>query len=142
MEPGGAVIRQGAFTNEMQGLDWLHSPASVTTMAQLLTKYDCFFSLMAINTGKTAVHTLDMDLSLHTHQLSPRSYYCYSISKTAGVRYINHDDKIGEDKHSEGIEWTTKQYEKEFNEIYSKCACWHCEGKLGNPIRMLRPVIE
>jgi hypothetical protein len=129
MELSGAVIRQGSFIDKMHGLDWLHSPASQTTMSRLLLKYDRFFRIMATNPHKVAVPTLDVDLAWHTHQLSPRSYYSYSISNTAGDRFINHDDKIDEDKLSSGFEWTSKEYEKNFGEVYSECTCWYCEGK-------------
>jgi hypothetical protein len=129
MDLSGAVIRQGSFINKMHGLDWLHSPASAATMARLLVKYDRFFRIMATNPGEVAVPTLDVDLAWHTHQLSPRAYYSFSISNTAGDRFINHDDKIDEDKLSDGFEWTSKQYEKNFGEVYSECTCWYCEGK-------------
>jgi hypothetical protein len=129
MDLSGAVIRQGSFIDKMHGIDWLHSPASAATMARLLTKYDRFFRIMATNPNQIAVPTLDVDLAWHTHQLSPRAYYSYSISNTAGDRFINHDDKIDEDKLSDGFEWTSKQYEKNFGEVYSECTCWYCEGK-------------
>jgi hypothetical protein len=129
MDLSGAVIRQGSFINKMHGLDWLHSPASAATMARLLVKYDRFFRIMATNPDQVAVPTLDVDLAWHTHQLSPRAYYSYSISNTAGDRFINHDDKIDENKLSDGFEWTSKQYEKNFGEVYSECTCWYCEGK-------------
>lgn len=129
MALGGAVIRQGTFVDKMHGLDWLHSPASLTTMSRLLTKYDRFFRIMATNPDKTAVPTLDVDLAWHTHQLSPRSYYGYSLSNTAGDKFIDHDDRIDEGKLSDGFEWTSKQYEKNYGEVYSECTCWYCEGK-------------
>lgn len=129
MDLAGAVVRQGTFIDKMHGMDWLHSPAVTTTMSRLLTKYDRFFRIMATNPGHLAVPTLDVDLAWHTHQLSPRSYYSYSISHTAGDRFIDHDDKVEEDKLSEGFEWTSKQYEKLYGAVYSECTCWYCEGK-------------
>ena len=129
MDLCGAVIRQGSFIDKMHGLDWLHSPASQTTMSRLLVKYNRFFRIMATNPRKVAVPTLDVDLAWHTHQLSPRSYYSYSISHTAGDRFINHDDKIDEDQLSTGFEWTSREYEKNYGEVYSECTCWYCEGE-------------
>lgn len=94
MDLCGAIIRQGSFIDKMHSLHWLHSPASQTTMSRLLVKYDRFFQIMVTNPGRVAVPTLDVDLAWHTHQLSPRSYYSYSLSNTAGGRFINHNDKL------------------------------------------------
>jgi Glycine-rich domain-containing protein-like len=129
MDLSGAIIRQGTFIDKMHGIDWLHSPAATTTVARLLTKYDRFFRIMATNPGQMCVPTLDVDLGWHTHQLSPRPYYSYSISNTAGDRFVNHDDKVDEDTLSDGFEWTSKQYEKYYGAVYSECTCWYCEGR-------------
>lgn len=64
-----------------------------------------------------AVPTLDVDLGWHTHQLSPKSYYDYTMQKCQ--KFIDHDDKIEEDALSQAFEWTSKTYEKLYQEVYS-----------------------
>ena len=76
----GAVIRQGSFVEKMHSIDWLvtssaifncklnstyrlHSPATTSTMARLVVKYERFFKLMGSHAGKLAVPTLDVDLA-------------------------------------------------------------------------------
>ncbi|KAI9734783.1 MAG: hypothetical protein M1818_006770 [Claussenomyces sp. TS43310] len=127
LELGGAVLRQGTFVDKMHGLDWLHSPTARATMGRLLTKYDRFMSIIAAHPKNVAVPTLDVDLAWHTHQLSPQSYFNYSVAATRD-RFVDHDDKIEEDKLSEAFEWTSKVYEKDYGQVYSECSCWYCEA--------------
>ncbi|KAL8924697.1 MAG: hypothetical protein Q9208_003887 [Pyrenodesmia sp. 3 TL-2023] len=94
----GAVIRQGTFIEKMHAIDWLHAPAARSTMDRLLLR--------------------------HTHQLSPPSYYHYSVLKTD--RFIDHDDKIPSANLSTAFEWTSKTYQNMYQEPYSECACWYC----------------
>ncbi|TGJ78484.1 hypothetical protein E0Z10_g10278, partial [Xylaria hypoxylon] len=126
LELGGAVLRQGIFTEKMYKLDWLHSPAARETMIRLIEKYNRFTDIMKKYPYKIAVPTLDVDLAWHTHQLSPASYYESMCSKM-GI-FIDHDDKIGEDKLSTSFEWTSKVYQELYGEVYSECTCWYCES--------------
>lgn len=126
LELGGAVIRQSIFVDKMYGLDWLHSPAAKETMKRLLVKYERFIKIMATYALHVAVPTLDVDLGWHTHQLSPRPYYDYTMAKCK--KFIDHDDKMAEDQLNEGFEWTSKTYQKLFQDVYSECTCWYCEG--------------
>jgi hypothetical protein len=126
LELGGAVIRQGTFIDKMKSIDWLHSPAATSTMTRLLTKYTRFIGIIAANSLHTVVPTLDVDLAWHTHQLSPKSYYRYTVEMCK--KFIDHDDKIDEDALSTSFEWTSKTYEKSYNEVYSECTCWYCEA--------------
>lgn len=125
LDLGGAVMRQGVFTAKMHQIDWLHSPACRETMARLIKKYGRFVSLMAANPTRTCVPTLDVDLAWHTHQLSPGAYYAYTTAKTA--KFIDHDDKIDEDKLSDCFAWTVKEYQACYGVVYSECTCWYCE---------------
>lgn len=127
MELSSAVMRQGSFVDKMHKIDWLHSPTAIATMQRLLVKYDRFFHIMASNPLTTAVPTLDVDLAWHTHQLSPKDYYSYSIQMPTN-RFIDHDDKIDEEKLSEGFEWTSKEYQNLYGAVYSECTCWYCEA--------------
>ncbi|KAI9847712.1 MAG: hypothetical protein M1837_001960 [Sclerophora amabilis] len=122
----GAVIRQGSFVEKMDSIDWIHSPAVKSTMRHLTQKYERFFEIMKQHPGRVVVPTLDVDLAWHTHQLSPRAYYDYSIETTK--IFIDHDDKIDENALSDSFDWTTKQYQKMFGEVYSSCMCWYCEA--------------
>lgn len=122
----GAVIRQGSFIEKMHSIDWIHSPAATSTMARLIEKYTRYIDIITLNPYNTAIPTLDVDLAWHTHQLSPASYYAYTVTKTS--RFIDHDDKIEETALSTAFEWTSKTYQKMYNELYSECTCWYCEA--------------
>ncbi|KAH7336629.1 hypothetical protein BKA65DRAFT_479516 [Rhexocercosporidium sp. MPI-PUGE-AT-0058] len=126
LELGGAVVRQGVFVDKMYGIDWIHSPAARETMDRLLVKYSRFMKLMAAYQLRVAVPTLDVDLGWHTHQLSPKSYFDYTMSKAK--KFLDHDDKIDEDSLSRHFQWTSKTYEAEYGELYSECTCWYCEA--------------
>ncbi|RWA13914.1 hypothetical protein EKO27_g1179 [Xylaria grammica] len=126
LELGGAVLRQGIFTEKMFKMDWLHSPAARETMIRLIEKYNRFTEIMRQYPTQIAVPTLDVDLAWHTHQLSPASYYESMCTKTG--KFIDHDDKIAEDKLSTSFEWTSKVYQEMYGEVYSECTCWYCES--------------
>lgn len=126
LDLGGAVMRQGVFVDKMVNLDWLHSPSAKDTMKRLLVKYKNFLMLMRRYPSDIAVPTLDVDLAWHTHQLDPAAYYGYTT--THNKVFIDHDDKIAEIKLNQAFEWTSKMYQEEFNEVYSECTCWYCEG--------------
>ncbi|KAJ5808189.1 hypothetical protein N7474_009458 [Penicillium riverlandense] len=127
----GAVIRQGTFVQKMDNIDWLHSPTVMDTAERTIAKYMVFFGIMMDHPRNMAVPTLDVDLAWHTHQLAPSRYY--TMSTTRGTknarRFIDHDDKVDENKLSEGFEWTSRMYRRATNGgIYSECTCWYCEA--------------
>lgn len=128
----GAVIRQGTFVQKMDNIDWLHSPTVMETADRLIKKYHVFVQIMIDHPLKMAVPTLDVDLAWHTHQLQPRRYYKYStrIKVTYGHRvFLDHDDKVDENKLSQAFEWTSKMYRRATDgAIYSECTCWYCEA--------------
>jgi hypothetical protein len=95
-------------------------------MERLITKYERFLRIMAANPKQIAVPTLDVDLAWHTHQLSPQAYYSHVVAKMQ--RFIDHDDKISEDKLTASFEWTSKTYQDMFGLVYSACTCWYCES--------------
>ncbi|TKA56758.1 hypothetical protein B0A55_11287, partial [Friedmanniomyces simplex] len=121
----GAVVRQGSFIEKMHNIDWLHSPALPSTMSRLLTKYQRFVQIMA-DPHNMAVPTLDVDLGWHSHQLSPSGYLQYTVSNTG--QFIDHDDKVAETRLNDAFAWTSKTYQRLFNEPYSECTCWYCEA--------------
>lgn len=122
----GAVIRQGTFIEKMHNIDWLHSPALMSTMQRCVLKYGRFFDIMVKNPRNIAVPTLDVDLAWHTHQTHTLSYYAYS--NRLAVQLIDHDDKIEESKLNTFFTWTSKTYQDKYGEPYSECTCWYCEA--------------
>lgn len=95
-------------------------------MKDIVTKYERFIEILANYPGEVAVPTLDLDLGWHTHQLSPRSYFDFTVLQT--TTFVDHNDKIDEDKLGVLFEWTTKIYQERYGEVYSQCRCWYCEG--------------
>ena len=126
LDLGGAVMRQGIFVDKMYQIDWLHSPTARATVTRLCKKYERFVTLMSKNPGHLMVPTLDVDLAWHTHQLSPSNYYDYTV--TLVKKFVDHDDKIEEEKLDDGFQKTSKKYQEMFNEVYSECTCWYCEA--------------
>jgi hypothetical protein len=61
----------------------------------------------------------------HTHQLSPKIYYAYTMAETK--RFLNHDDKIPEISLHTSFQWISTVYEKKYNQPYAECSCWYCE---------------
>nr|UWK20117.1 hypothetical protein TPOLY_g2 [Trichoderma polysporum] len=113
-----AAMRQGSFIEKMVNIDWLHSPTARDTTSRLIVKYERFVKIMQKHPRRMVVPTLDVDLAWHTHQLNPSHYYYYTVSMTG--KFIDHDDKIDEDKLDTCFQWTTKQYQDMFGEVYSE----------------------
>lgn len=126
MDLVGAVVRQGSFVEKMHNIDWLHSPALLSTMKRLLVKYERFVHIMAQERYQMAVPTLDVDLAWHTHQLNPHGYLNFTVKNTK--QFIDHDDKVAETKLNDSFAWTSKTYQKLYSEPYSECTCWYCEA--------------
>lgn len=122
----GAIMRQGIFIDKMYELDWLHSPVARNTVGRLIEKYMRFLRIIELHRHELVVPTLDVDLAWHTHQLSPGSYYTDTVGQMG--RFIDHNDKITEDTLSDAFEWTAQKYQDMYNEAYSECTCWYCEG--------------
>ncbi|EXF74672.1 hypothetical protein CFIO01_08742 [Colletotrichum fioriniae PJ7] len=124
----GCAMRQATFTEKMCKLNWLHFPAARDIVTKLLEKYARFVEIIAIASStedKVAVPTLDVDLAWHTHQLSPQSYLDFTLAKTGA--FVDHNDKIDEDRLSTAFEWTSKTYQEKYGDMYSECKCWYCE---------------
>lgn len=128
-----AVMRQGIFIEKMVKIDWLHSPNARDTINALLTKYSRFLNLMKKHPNNVLVPTLDVDLAWHTHQLNSQQYYS-ETTKMFG-RFLDHDDKIEENKLNKAFAFTTQVYEEIFQEEYSTCTCWYCESMFHPPHR-------
>jgi hypothetical protein len=95
-------------------------------MDRLLVKYSRFIDIIAQHPTQAVTPTLDVDLAWHTHQLSPKSYFVFTVGKTKN--FVDHNDKVDEDKLSTSFEWTCKTYMDRYGEPYSECTCWYCES--------------
>lgn len=126
LELSGAVIRQSAFVEKMYHMDWLHSLTASDAMARLLLRYLRFMNIIFTNALHVAVPTLDVDLAWHTHQLSSKQYFLYNMTNCG--RFVDHDDKIDNDKLSTSFKWTSEMYETMYEEVYLDCTYWGCEG--------------
>lgn len=112
----------------MEQLNWIQSPSFLSTLSNLIARYRVFGDIMVNNPGHVVVPTLDVDLTWHTHQLSPARYYAFSTNRIKNT-LVDHDDKVDENKISDTFEWTSKQYEKlTGGKIYSECTCWYYEA--------------
>lgn len=123
-----AVVRQGSFTNKMNESGWLKSIKLKNITSQCILKYSRFIQLLATrlpeNRNDVCVPTLDIDLAWHTHQLSPKSYYAYTVKKSK--QFIDHDDKISNFVLDSAFENTAIRYFKTYNEPYTTCYCSYC----------------
>lgn len=105
----------------------MHTVDPEATVARAVSKYGRFLDIAKENPRRMVVPTLDVDLAWHTHQLSPKTYY--DVTTTHLNKFLDHDDKVAESKLSESFEWMCETYYNKYDEIYSECVCWFCEGK-------------
>ncbi|OJJ99746.1 hypothetical protein ASPACDRAFT_78696, partial [Aspergillus aculeatus ATCC 16872] len=120
------ILRQATFIDEMHDFLWIRSPALQGTLSRALARYERFVTLFRLHPGIMLVPTLDVDLVWHTH-LCSADMYEESMFKRTG-RYINHDDKLGEEILTGGFDTTGKLYEAATGEPYGGCFCWDCEA--------------
>ncbi|KAH8705642.1 hypothetical protein BGW36DRAFT_284650 [Talaromyces proteolyticus] len=119
------VQRQATFVDKMHDHLWIRSPAVEGTLRRSLDRYDKFVKLFQLYPNKMLVPTLDIDLVWHTHQCSAAHYEESMLERTD--RYINHDDKIGQQTLHGGMDETKQLFRIRFGEDYSPCLCWDCE---------------
>jgi hypothetical protein len=108
------VIKQVPFLEQMQQLDWLHSPELEEIMRLSLQKYDRFFQMMRKSKGN--MPTVDVDLVWHTDQLSQQGYYEYSLKMTGRLVVHSHDFKDWD--IFDLFDLTAEEYKKVFGESY------------------------
>lgn len=96
-------------------------------MARLVLKYCRFLEIAQSFPHRMVVPTLDVDLGWHTHQLSPQQYYAFTTQYMGS--FLDHDDKVDENKLCTSFDWLCEEYEKRYQEVYSECLCWYCEGE-------------
>lgn len=91
-----------------------------------VNKYARFLQIAKENPRRMVVPTLDVDLAWHTHQLSPQSYYNTTTQFLS--KFLDHNDKVDENKLSQSFEWMCETYYQKYDEHYAECVCWYCEG--------------
>ncbi|RAH77429.1 hypothetical protein BO86DRAFT_347466 [Aspergillus japonicus CBS 114.51] len=120
------ILRQAIFMDKMHDFLWIRSPALQGTLTRALARYERFVALFRLHPGTTLVPTLDVDLVWHTHMCSAAVYEQSMLERTG--RYINHDDKLGEEILTGGFDATGRLYEAATGEPYGGCFCWDCEA--------------
>ncbi|GAA5894040.1 hypothetical protein JCM6882_007968 [Rhodosporidiobolus microsporus] len=120
---GAAVLRQGTFIAKMHRLGWL-APSRFADDDALLhrcvARYHGFLQLLEAQPHVFCVPTLDIDLAWHTHQLTSR--YRGDVRVHVG-RFLDHDDKVEENRLSDSFEATARAWQSRFGVPYSTCGC-------------------
>ncbi|CEL53644.1 hypothetical protein RSOLAG1IB_06499 [Rhizoctonia solani AG-1 IB] len=120
----GAILRQGGFIDKMLGLGWAeprtfdHDP---TLIYRCIARYHAWLDVMSQLSRKMLVPTLDIDLAWHTHQLKQQHYRTWTLDVMG--QFIDHDDKIEENKLSEAYEETAKYWQQRWGVPYHVCGC-------------------
>jgi hypothetical protein len=109
-----AVIRQWKFSQKITN-HYLQDPVPKEALNHTKLRYIKFMNLMRLQ-NETVVPSLDIDLFWHTHQLSTLDYDRWCRQWVG--RPINHDDTIGENRLTDGLEHTKRAWMKNYNEQY------------------------
>ncbi|GAB1522772.1 hypothetical protein RhiTH_005895 [Rhizoctonia solani] len=120
----GAILRQGGFIDKMLGLGWTKPQAfdhDCTVIHRCIARYHAWLDVMSQLSRKMLVPTLDIDLAWHTHQLKQQSYRIWTLEVLG--QFIDHDDKVEENKLSEAYEQTAKYWEQRWGVPYHVCGC-------------------
>ncbi|KAK0230087.1 hypothetical protein IW262DRAFT_377559 [Armillaria fumosa] len=136
----GAVLRQGTFVDKMCKLGWTEpdffsSSEDEVALKHCTARYHAFLDLMSSSPTGFFVPTLDIDLVWHTHQLMARQY-SRDCLKYIG-RFIDHDDKVAEDKLSNAFDITCRAWQDRFGIPYTHCGCPLPGDTIGQRLRGL-----
>ncbi|KIY68411.1 hypothetical protein CYLTODRAFT_374384 [Cylindrobasidium torrendii FP15055 ss-10] len=121
----GAVLRQASFVGKMVGLGWTAPAFSAdpdeTVLLHTIARYHAFLDLMQSSPASFFVPTLDIDLAWHTHQLKSAQYEndCWVYVG----RFVDHNDRVEEDKLSNAFDITCRAWESRFHVQYTHCGC-------------------
>ncbi|KAK0230085.1 hypothetical protein IW262DRAFT_1261796 [Armillaria fumosa] len=141
----GAVLRQGAFVDKMRKLGWTEpdffsSSEDEMALKHCAARYHAFLDLISSSPACFFVPTLDIDLVWHTHQLMARRY-SRDCLKHVG-RFIDHDDKVAEDKLSNAFDITCRAWQDRFGISYTHCGCPLPGDTIGQRLRRLISVYK
>ncbi|KAI0720627.1 hypothetical protein C8Q72DRAFT_890601 [Fomitopsis betulina] len=136
----GAVIRQGSFTSKMHDFGWtapgyFDNPVDEIVLVHSITRYHAFMDMMSASPASFFVPTLDIDLVWHTHQLTAGRYA--EDCKTYVGRYVDHDDKVEENRLANGFDLTCKAWQHRFKVPYSYCGCPLPGDSIGDKLQRL-----
>ncbi|KAI6101714.1 hypothetical protein EV401DRAFT_1876405 [Pisolithus croceorrhizus] len=134
----GAVLRQSSFTQKMHDLGWTEpgffdSEEDAVVLKHCIARYKGFLGLMAQSSGSFFVPTLDIDLAWHTHQLIAQRYEEECMELVG--RYVNHDDKVEEDKLATSFDVTCRAWQDQYGLPYMFCGCALPEESIGQRLR-------
>ncbi|CAE6501435.1 unnamed protein product [Rhizoctonia solani] len=118
----GAILRQGGFIDKMFGLGWTEPRTfdqDPTVIHRCIARYHAWLDVMSQLNRKMLVPTLD--LAWHTHQLKQQDYRTWTLEVLG--QFIDHDDKIEENKLSEAYDQTAKYWEQRWGVPYHVCGC-------------------
>ncbi|KAK0439253.1 uncharacterized protein EV420DRAFT_1279692 [Desarmillaria tabescens] len=122
----GAVLRQGSFVDKMHKLGWtdpefFSSSEDEVALKHCMARYHAFLDLMSSSPAGFFVPTLDIDLVWHTHQLMARQYSSDCLEYVC--RFVDHDDKVAENRLSRAFDITCRAWQDRFGIPYTHCGC-------------------
>ncbi|TFY63748.1 hypothetical protein EVJ58_g3067 [Rhodofomes roseus] len=122
----GAVIRQCTFTNKMHAFGWtapgyFDTPGDEVVLIHAITRYHAFLDFMTGSPASFFVPTLDIDLVWHTHQMMA-GRYSDDCKRYVG-RYIDHDDKVEENRIANAFDITCQAWQQRLKVPYTHCGC-------------------
>ncbi|KAB5589607.1 Dammaradiene synthase [Ceratobasidium theobromae] len=121
----GAILRQGSFIDKMVNLGWTEprtfDDGDPIILVRCIARYNAWLDVMSQLTRKMLVPTLD--LAWHTHQLKQQAYRTSTLNLLG--QFIDHDDKIEENKLSDAYDQTAKYWElqQRWGIPYHVCGC-------------------
>ncbi|KAK0190266.1 hypothetical protein F5146DRAFT_1193644 [Armillaria mellea] len=141
----GAVLRQSTFVDKMCKLGWtkpdfFSSSEDELALKHCMARYHAFLDLVSSSQAGFFVPTLDIDLIWHTHQLMARQY-SYDCFEHVG-RFVDHDDKVDEDKLSNAFDITCRAWQDRFGVPYTYCGCPLPGNTIGQRLRRLKSMLK
>ncbi|KAF7304498.1 hypothetical protein HMN09_00852200 [Mycena chlorophos] len=135
-----AVLRQAGFVEKMHKLEWtkpgtFDAYQDEMALYHVIARYHAFLDLMAARPRTFLVPTLDIDLAWHTHQLRSEQY-AYDTTKYVNV-FVDHDDKVEENRLSTSFDDTGSAWKRRFGVEYTYCGCFLPGTSVGSRLAKL-----